>query len=151
MTGSRRHRARIFALQALYETDCSSHPVGAILHRLLNQETVASDIGEFAQDLIDGVNDNSGKIDAIIHEYAPAFPVKQLSAIDRNIMRIAIFEMVFDRDVPYKSVINEAVELAKHFSTEKSPKFINGVLGAIVKHGIPTLNTTDPTTTIGKN
>ena len=80
-----------------------------------------------------GVLQNKSQIDKLINFYAPAFPVDQMSIIDRNILRIAIFEILFDNDTPIKVAINEAIELAKNFGSDASPRLINGVLGSIAK------------------
>lgn len=131
MTGFRR-KARIVALQTLYEVDCSTHsPEDSLAHsmpeRMLPKETV-----DFSKGLISGVLQNKQDIDDTILKFAPAFPIKQISIIDRNILRLAIFEILFDNKVPVKAVINEAVELAKSFGSDTSQKFINGVLGSII-------------------
>jgi len=82
-------------------------------------------------ELMRGVLTNREKIDSTIQTYATAWPVSQLAAIDRNILRLAIFEILLNNKVPVKAAINEAVELAKTFGSENSPKFINGVLGTV--------------------
>jgi N utilization substance protein B len=87
--------------------------------------------GAFVRELVSGVIRNKEKIDKNIHSFAPAWPVGQMPAVDRNILRIAIFEILFDSGAPIKVAINEAVELGKRFGTDSSPKFINGVLGAV--------------------
>ena len=85
----------------------------------------------FAHELVEGVVRYKEKLDAQIHRYAPAWPIEQIALIDRNILRLAIFEILIDNKIPVKFAINEAVELAKNFGGDSSPKFINGVLGAI--------------------
>ena len=85
----------------------------------------------FARELVTGVLTNKERIDNIIQTHAPAWPVAQLAAIDRNILRLAMFEILLNNKVPVKVAINEAVELAKTFGSENSPKFINGVLGTV--------------------
>ena len=130
MTGLRR-KARIFALQALYEFDCSSHKPEEILARLLQERALPDKVADFAQDLVHGALQNKQNIDNMIRKFAPAFPVEQIAVIDRNILRLAIFEILFDNRVPVKAAINEAVELAKSFGSDTSQKFVNGVLGSI--------------------
>ena len=129
-----RHKARIITLQVLYEIDCSEHNATEILSRMATEQNLPNEIADFVRHLTSGVETNRKKIDETISKFAPAFPVKQISAVDRNILRIAIFEMLFDSEVPFKAAINEAIELSKHFSSDTSPKFINGVLGSVAKH-----------------
>jgi N utilization substance protein B len=130
MIGIRR-KARTIALQALYELDCSAHQPNEVLARLLQEKTLPVEAGDFVRSLVNGVLDNKNNIDDIIRRFAPAFPVEQIAPIDRNILRLAIFEVLFDNRVPVKAAINEAVELAKGFGGDTSQKFINGVLGSV--------------------
>jgi len=138
-----RHKSRIITLQVLYELDCSNHRAEDILERLTTENIIASEIADFVRHLTSGIGINKIKIDETISKFAPAFPVKQLSAVDRNILRIALYEMLFDSEVPYKAVINEAIELSKHFSSDTSPKFINGVLGSVAKR-MPDIKKAEP-------
>ncbi len=126
-----RRKARVIALQVLYEVDSVGHDIeGALAHFLadgrLSEENIA-----FARELVSGVIQNRGKIDQHIKNFAPAWPVEQISLVDRNILRLAIFEILLDNSVPIKVAINEAVELAKMFGSDNSPKFVNGVLGSV--------------------
>lgn len=130
VTGSR-HQARIVALQALYEGDSSPHAPLDALGRIARQERVSGEYSEFARGLVEGVLANQKEIDGIIERAAPAWPVEQLSPVDRNILRLAIREMLVDNETPFRAVINEAVELAKRFGSENSAKFVNGVLGSV--------------------
>ena len=132
MPGVRR-KARTIALQALYESDAAGHRVSDVLVRLLAEEELSEENGAFAGDLVKGVVHNQEKIDDFIRRFAPAWPLEQIPAIDRNILRLAIFEILFDNGVPLKVAINEAVELAKTFGSDNSPKFVNGVLGSVSK------------------
>lgn len=131
MVGFRR-KARIVALQALYEIDCSSHKPEEVLARLLQEKALPEEATDFMQRLVDKVLQNKQDIDDVIRRFAPAFPVEQIAAIDRNILRLAISEILFDNRVPIKAAINEAVELAKSFGSASSQKFVNGVLGSVV-------------------
>ncbi len=99
---------------------------------MLQERALPGDAADFARSLVNGVLANRKGIDGIIQEFAPAFPIEQISIIDRNILRLAIFEVLFDNRVPVKAAINEAVELAKSFGSDTSPKFVNGVLGSVV-------------------
>jgi N utilization substance protein B len=126
-----RHKARIMALQALFESDCTGHDPASSLIWLTEKQPLSETALSFARELIDGVAANKEHIDALIKAHAPHWPVEQLSAIDRNILRLAIFEISINNKVPVKAAINEAVELAKTFGSDNSPRFINGVLGTI--------------------
>ena len=128
--GSRR-QARVAALQALFEADNSGHPATEALQRIVGSHHVPPESAAFAQGLIEGVLAQQDEIDQVIAGAATAWPVKQLPAVDRNILRLAIREMLEDNGTPVKAAINEAVELAKQFGSENSAKFVNGVLGTI--------------------
>ena len=130
MPGMRR-KSRIVALQALFESDCTRHNAETSLHRLAEEQALPEAALSFAKELVNGVLAHKKRIDALIQAHATIWPVAQLSVVDRNILRLAIFEISIDNKVPLKAAINEAVELAKAFGSESSPKFINGVLGAI--------------------
>ena len=130
MAGERR-KARILALKVLYEVDATGHDADEALSHLLCERDIAEENKEFVIDLVKGVSQNRERIDQNIKRFAPAWPIKQLPVVDRNIMRLAIFEILLDNKVPVKVVINEAVELAKTFGSETSHKFINGVLGSV--------------------
>ena len=99
--------------------------------RLLEETPTSQETESFARELVQGVLENWGRIDEIIRKTAPAWPLQQVAAIDRNILRLAIYEILIDNRVPVRAAINEAVELAKEFGGESSPKFINGVLGSV--------------------
>jgi N utilization substance protein B len=130
MKGSRR-KARVVAFQALFEIDAVDHDPEKVISGLLASEKLAEDNISFIRELVSGVLVNETEIDNYIKEYAPAWPIQQLSVADRNIMRLAIFEIMFDNVTPVKVAIDEAVELAKSFGGDHSSKFINGVLGSI--------------------
>jgi N utilization substance protein B len=126
-----RHKARIIALQALYEVDCGDHEPGPVVERLLAEADLSGENKDFVRELVDGTIRNRDNIDGNIHRFAPAWPVDQIAIIDRNILRLAIFEILFDNKVPVKVAVSEAVELAKTFGSENSAKFVNGVLGSV--------------------
>ena len=130
MAGERR-RARELALQTLYEVDSVGHKVEETLPRLLAEVRLSEENAAFTRELVNGVIQNREKIDHNIQTFAPAWPVEQIPVVDRNILRLAIFEVLLDNRVPVKVAINEAVELAKTFGSDNSPKFVNGVLGSI--------------------
>ncbi len=126
-----RHKARELALQALYEIDSVKHKPEDSLRLLAEREEVTQDVTDFARDLVNGVIQHREELDRNIQDFAPAWPLDQISIIDRNVLRIAIFEIVYDNKIPVKVAINEAVELAKSFGSNNSSRFINGVLGSV--------------------
>jgi N utilization substance protein B len=124
-----RHEARVLALQVLYEADTAQHEAGVILSRHFQEAQPAETLRSYASQLVSGVVTERAGLDKLISALAPDFPVGQLAAIDRNVLRIALWEMRFG-EVPVKAAINEAVDLAKDFGSDTSARFINGVLGA---------------------
>jgi N utilization substance protein B len=130
MPGKRR-RARVLALQALFELDTVGHAADEAIDRLVEDAEADPEARKFSLELVHGVRDNREKIDDTIRQTAPAWPLDQIAAVDRNILRLAIYEILIDNRVPMRAAINEAVELAKEFGGENSPRFINGVLGSV--------------------
>jgi len=130
MVGTRR-KARATALQALYEIDSAGHDTEAVLTRLLDDEGISEENKVFICELVNKVIQNKEQIDQNIQRFAPVWPVKQIPVVDRNILRLAISEILFDNKVSVKIAINEAVELAKKFGSDNSQKFVNGVLGSV--------------------
>ena len=130
MTGARR-RARTLALQTLYAVNSSGHSAEEVANQLLADENLSEDNTNFTRQLVSGVIQNKDRIDEHIKRFAPAWPIDQIPAVDRSILRLAILEILFDNKVPVKVAINEAVELAKAFGSDNSSKFVNGVLGAV--------------------
>jgi N utilization substance protein B len=130
MTGPRR-KARAVALQALYEIDTTRHESGGVLDRLIAEEGLSEDNSTFVRQLVSRAVQHREEIDGNIQRFAPTWPIEQISVIDRNILRLAISEILFDNGITVKVAINEAVELAKKFGGENSSKFVNGVLGAV--------------------
>ncbi len=130
MAGARR-RARAIALQALYEVDSVGHNMEETLTNLLANGGLSEENAAFARELVSGVIQNRQEIDQKIKNFAPAWPVAQIPAVDRNILRLAIFEILVDNKVPVKVAINEAVELAKTFGSDNTARFVNGVLGSV--------------------
>lgn len=130
MPGTRR-RAREIALQVLYEIDIVGHDMEEVLGRLLAVEELSEDVAAFSRELVNGVIQHKDEINQKIKQFAPLWPVEQIPVIDRNILRLAIFEILIDNKVPVKAAINEAVELAKSFGSDSSSRFVNGVLGSV--------------------
>jgi len=126
-----RRRARILALQALYEIDTTQHPVGTVLDQRLTEDPLPAEGEAFARELLTGVLQHQVALDELIQRYAPEWPVEQMAVIDRNVLRIAIYEFFISKLTPTKVAINEAVELAKLFGSDSAPRFVNGVLGAL--------------------
>jgi N utilization substance protein B len=128
---STRHRARTIALQALYEVDSAARPPETVTERLLAGSRLSEENAAFVRELVTGTTRHREEIDRRIRKFAPAWPLEQIAMIDRNILRLAIFEILFDNKVPVKVAVSEAVGLAKDFGSESSSKFVNGVLGSV--------------------
>jgi N utilization substance protein B len=127
-----RHRARIAALQALFEIDCAGHIPGVVIERRLEETELPEAADQFARELVQEIGSQQAHLDSYITRYAPDWPVDQIAIIDRNILRIAIYEILHHPNTPVKVAINEAVELAKKFGSDSSSRFVNGVLGTLV-------------------
>jgi len=130
-----RHLSRTIAMQSLYEWDFNNRQktLSSITEYNLKQFAPGLEDPAFIFDLIAGVEKNVPKIDEIIVKTAPEWPLEQITVVDRNILRLGIYELLFAKEVPPKVAINEAVELGKAFGGESSGKFINGVLGTLYK------------------
>jgi N utilization substance protein B len=139
-----RRLGRAFAFQALYEMDLAHHTPAQVLDRLATMfaepgatpypPDVLEAATAYAHELVRGVLDKRSDIDALIHQRAPLWPLAQMSAVDRNVLRIGLYESLYgNATVPLRTAINEAVELAKLFGSETSAKFVNGVLGRAVE------------------
>jgi N utilization substance protein B len=129
-----RTRARSIALQALYEIDIANHPPAEVLRQRLEDAGITDELAEFARQIVFGVLPIKQEMDSIIARYAPEWPLDQIAAIDRNILRVACWEFAVRRETPVKVAINEAVELAKMYGSDSAPRFINGVLGSLAEH-----------------
>jgi N utilization substance protein B len=129
-----RTRARSLALQVLYEVDIAKHPPADIYKLRLEEMPLSDDLSDFARQIIFGVLPLTETLDQFISKYAPEWPLDQIAAIDRNILRMALWEFAVYHDTPIKVAINEAVELAKQYGSDSAPRFINGVLGALAEH-----------------
>jgi N utilization substance protein B len=129
-----RHRARIVALQALFEIDIAHHDPEVVLQQRFAVKPLPEAGCDFARTLVQGILEHQAELDALIRDNAPEWPLDQVAVIDRNILRMAIFEFVVEGNTPVKVAINEAVELAKLFGSDSSGRFVNGVLGTIVSH-----------------
>ncbi|NLW72095.1 MAG: transcription antitermination factor NusB [Chloroflexi bacterium] len=123
--------ARVVALQTLYELDLTNHSLGITLEDRAMENDLEENQYEFAMALVRGVRENSQKLDELITAHAPEWPLDQIAVVDRNILRMALWELAIYKKTPLKVGINEAVELAKSFGTDSSPRFVNGVLGSL--------------------
>ena len=130
MTGARR-KARAIALKALYEIDSAGHKAEDVLNRLLADAGLSEENSAFVRELVSGVSKSRQELDRNIEKFATAWPIEQIPVVDRNILRLAIFELLIDNKMPVKVAINEAVELAKSFGGDNSAKFVNGVLSSV--------------------
>lgn len=126
-----RTKARSVALQVLYETDISGHLPGIVLAERLSEEPMESNLLEFTSQIIFGVYPLFEQLDQFIAQHAPEWPLDQVAVIDRNIIRIALWEFAVSDLTPIKVAINEAIELAKIYGADSTPRFVNGVLGSL--------------------
>ena len=126
-----RTRARAVALQALYEIDIVNHPPLLVVHNRLSEIELDQKMADFISQIVAGVWPIRNELDQFIAEHAPEWPLEQVATIDRNILRIALWEFAVSENIPIKVAINEAVELAKKFGSDSSPRFVNGVLGSL--------------------
>jgi transcription antitermination protein NusB len=132
---SNRHLSRTIAVQTLYQWDFNDKKEDIFVALKQNKEAFAPDFDDqgFIEHLIGGVLKHISDIDAQIVKFAPEWPLEQITIVDRNVLRLGIFELRYDDMMPAKVAINEAIELAKAFGGESSGKFVNGVLGAVYK------------------
>jgi N utilization substance protein B len=132
-----RHLARTIALQILYQWDFkgkAEKQLSSVVQSILKEFAPGLENQEFVFELVDGAKKNLKAIDSLITKYAPEWPIEKITIIDRNVLRLGIYELKFSTGVPPRVAINEAIELAKTFGGESSGKFVNGVLGAIYKN-----------------
>jgi len=127
-----RRQARILALQALYEDDTAHHDATEVLQRHDRERTLSSPVMDYARELVEGVQAHLTQLDEAIEGAAHEWPLSQMASIDKNVLRLAIYEILYNNAVPAKAAINEAVELAKMFGSDTSSRFVNGVLGTIL-------------------
>jgi N utilization substance protein B len=124
-----RRRARSQALQALYEIDSVGHPAEEVLARY--GEDLSPEADKFIRAVVLGTLESKEEIDLLVAESAPEWPISELAVIDRNILRLSIWELLIWGETPVKVAINEAVELAKKYGSDSAPRFVNGVLGSL--------------------
>jgi N utilization substance protein B len=131
--GSRRLVQQV-ALQSLYETDAVRHPLGTVVLRISRDEDLPPDEAEAARALVAGVHANLADIDGMIAEAAPTWPLSQMARIDKNVLRLAIYQAFVDNAaVPARAAINDAIDLARTYGSDNSSKFVNGVLATLAE------------------
>jgi N utilization substance protein B len=138
---SNRHLARSIVMQVLYQWDFKGKPTAAMPAIITQQSEefgkgLSLENGQFIHDTIDGVVSHIEEIDTAIATYAPKWPIEQMTLIDRNILRLGVYELMFGKGIPGKVAINEAIEMAKSFGGQSSGRFVNGILGAMYE-GMP--------------
>jgi len=126
-----RTRARSVALQALYEIDIAGHPPGQVLQERIEDAELDDNLAKFCREIVLGIVPITVELDGYIAEHAPEWPLEQVAIIDRNIIRIALWEFAIYSKTPIKVAINEAVEMAKSYGSDSTPRFVNGVLGSL--------------------
>ncbi len=128
----RRTQAREYALHILYQMDITGDPANAVMARFWQDNECEAEVRDFAAQLVTGSSGNLVGIDALISKYSEHWKLYRMAAIDRGILRLATYEILYRNDIPPKATINEAVEMAHKYSTPDSGKFINGILDRIM-------------------
>ena len=128
-----RTKARSIALQALYEIDIANHSIGNVLEARFTDAELEEHLQDFSLAIVRGIVPLRGMLDGYIADHAPEWPIDQVSIIDRNLIRIALWEFAVNGETPVKVAINEAIELAKRFGSDSTPRFVNGVLGSLAE------------------
>lgn len=126
-----RTKARGIALQVLYEVDMVGHPPGIVLEERIFEDPIEQNLADFSSQIVFGVLPLVDRLDKFIAQHAPEWPMDQVAVIDRNILRIALWEFAVACCTPVKVAINEAIELAKIYGSDSTPRFVNGVLGSL--------------------
>lgn len=126
-----RTKARGIALQVLYEVDLTGHAPLNTLEERMQDEPLDEGLADFARQIVYGILPISDKLDSFIAQHAPEWPMDQVAVVDRNILRIALWEFAVEGCTPVKVAINEAIELSKIFGSDSTPRFVNGVLGSL--------------------
>ena len=126
-----RTKARSVALQVLYEVDMSGHKPESVFSQRLEENPLEGSLSDFTSQIVFGVYPLFEKLDQFISQHAPEWPMDQVAVIDRNIIRIALWEFAVSELTPVKVAINEAIELAKLYGADSTPRFVNGVLGSL--------------------
>ncbi|MBI3540930.1 MAG: transcription antitermination factor NusB [Deltaproteobacteria bacterium] len=128
-----RHKAREFAIQVLYQIEMQAAEPKAVFDLFWRSEEVQEDIQSFTTSLVDGVYRNRSEIDQLVEKNSHHWRLPRMAVVDRNILRLGVYELLYLHDIPTSVILNEAVELAKKFGTEDSGAFINGILDRVAK------------------
>jgi N utilization substance protein B len=137
----KRRLAREFAVQSLYHMEMNDTPASQAVHTVIHEgqdndeptPVYEPEHLEYVLSLVKGTSEHAKAIDLVLPEYLKGWQMDRLSRVDRQILRLAVYELLYTADTPPKVIINEAIELAKHFGTDESGKFVNGVLGKMVQ------------------
>jgi N utilization substance protein B len=131
-----RRRAREFALQVLYQIDIAGYNADKAYTNCIENLCPPEGVRGFSLEIVTGVVEHKQEIDDLIQKYSEHWVLDRIAVVDKNILRVAIYELLYCDDLPYKVSINEAVELGKRFGSDDSPSFINGILDKIAKHSL---------------
>lgn len=129
----RRRQVRELALQSLFQINMGQVPIAEAIENVLEEYTGQEGERTYLDQVVSGTYDNQAKIDSLIKQYSVGWELDRMPAVDLTILRMAVYELLFQTEVPAKAIINEAIELAKAFSTAESGKFVNGILGKLVQ------------------
>ncbi|HEX2954305.1 MAG TPA: transcription antitermination factor NusB [Bacillota bacterium] len=128
-----RRQARELAFQALFQIDLGRNTPDFALRYACNESDLTDKSREFLEDMVNGTARHAKEIDDLLTRFSEGWPLERMSGTDRNILRMALYELIYREDIPVSVTVNEAVELAKHFGDEESGKFVNGILGNIIR------------------
>ena len=132
MASNSRRQSRIFSFQVLFEAEQHGKTKAEVLNLRLNESNLNEEARTFVTELVYGVADSKARIDYVLERHAPAFPLNEMAAVDRNVLSLAIYELLFDNhESPFRVIINEAIEIAKGYGSESSGRFVNGVLASV--------------------
>ena len=132
MASNSRRQSRILSFQVLFEAEQHGRPNAEVLNLRLNESNLNEEARTFVTELVNGVAASKARIDYVLERHAPAFPLNEMAAVDRNVLSLAIYELLFDNhESPFRVIINEAIEIAKGYGSESSGRFVNGVLASV--------------------
>ena len=132
MASNSRRQSRILSFQVLFEAEQHGKTNAEVLNLRLNESNLNEEARTFVTELVNGVADSKARIDYVLERHAPAFPLDEMAAVDRNVLSLAIYELLFDNhESPFRVIINEAIEIAKGYGSESSGRFVNGVLASV--------------------
>ena len=132
MASNSRRQSRILSFQVLFEAEQHGKTNLEVLNLRLNESNLNEEARTFVTELVNGVADSKRRIDSVLERHAPALPLNEMAAVDRNVLSLAIYELLFDNhESPFRVIINEAIEIAKGYGSESSGRFVNGVLASV--------------------